>query len=176
MFERLSEASYGRVFSRNIPGKENDYVMLLMGNNQGIRRIYLATSKNGREWVARREPFLNPPPGTDQMAGAWYFPWHGRHYLIAHANNSRAGFNQGYDLYLAETDAAFEHAVHLGKFLDHTFVSPTNEGVMSPCFFQEQEGPVYLFLNVGPRLRNQIALAVAEPTRPSSAQPAGKTH
>jgi hypothetical protein len=173
MFANVSEASYGRVFRHELPGQKSDYVMLLMGNNQGIRRIYLATSKNGREWEPRHASFLDPPPGTDQVAGAWYLPWGGKYYIIAHANNSKAGFNQGYDLYLAETAAAFEHVVQLGKFLDRTFVSPTNEGVMSPCFFQELDGPVYLFLNIGPRLRNKIALAIEEPAGQPSVRPAG---
>ncbi len=175
MFQNVSEASYGRVFRRELPGHAGEYVMLLMGNNQGIRRIYLATSKSGREWEPRRAPLLDPPPGTDQVAGAWYLSRGGKHYFVAHANNSKAGFNQGYDLYLAETDAAFEHINYLGKFMDRTFVSPTNEGVMSPCFFQEQDGAIYLFFNIGARLRNKIALAIAQPAGQAPTQPPGNS-
>jgi hypothetical protein len=75
MFDRVTEASYGRVFRHALPGKDNRYVMLLMGNNDNTRRIYLATSKDGRKWEPRRAPFMDPPAGTDQVAGAIYFPW-----------------------------------------------------------------------------------------------------
>ena len=161
MFANVSEASYGRVFRHELSGQTNRYIMLLMGNNAGIRRIYLAWSKDGRKWEPRRAPLMDPPPGTDQTAGAVYLPWRGRHYVIAHANNSRVAFNEGYDLYLAETDAAFEKTTPLGKFLDRSIASPSNPAVMSPCFLEE-DGRLYLFMNVGPRLRNKIALAVSE--------------
>jgi hypothetical protein len=159
MFDQISEASYGRVFRHTLAGKDNRYLMLLMGNNRGTRKIYLAWSKDGRKWESRRAPLLDPPPGTDQVAGAVYLPWGGRHYLIFHANNSKLAFNEGYDLYVAETDAAFEQARHVGKFMDRKFVSPTNPAVMSPSFLKD-EGRLYLFFNIGPRLRNKIALAI----------------
>ncbi|MBI5387183.1 MAG: hypothetical protein HZA90_21145 [Verrucomicrobia bacterium] len=161
MFSGLSEASYGRVFRHPLPGCDNRYIMLLMGNDAGTRRIYLAWSKDGRKWETRRTPLMDPPPDTDQVAGAVYLPWGGRHYLVAHANDSQANFNEGFDLYLAETDAAFERVRHLGKFFARTTVSPTNPAVMSPCFI-EDDGRLCLFFNIGPRLRNKIALALAE--------------
>ena len=162
MFPNLSEASYGRVFRHRLPGKDNRYVMLLMGNDRGTRRIYLAWSSDGRKWETRPTPLMDPPPGTDQVAGAVLVPWAGKLYLIAHANNSKAGFNQGYDLYIAETDAALERVQILGKFFDRTLVSPDNPGVMSPCFI-EDNGHWCMFFNIGARLRNKIALAIAEP-------------
>lgn len=170
MFPHLSEASYGRVFRHTLPGQGNRYVMLLMGNDRGTRRIYLAWSNDGRKWETRPTPVMDPPPGTDQVAGAVLWAWAGKLYLIAHANNSKAGFNQGYDLYIAETDAALEQVKPLGKFLERTVVAPDNPGVMSPCFLEE-EGRWWLFLNIGARLRNQIALAVTEPGRPAAATP-----
>lgn len=158
MFPQLSEASYGRVFRHPLPGHDNRYVMLLMGNDRGTRRIYLAWSKDGRRWETRPTPLLHPPPGTDQVAGAVLLTRAGRHYLVAHANDSKADFNQGFDLYLAETDPAMESCRHLGKFMDHTFAGRDNPAVMSPCFL-EDAGRLCLFFNVGPRLRNKIALA-----------------
>jgi hypothetical protein len=135
--------------------------MLLMGNDRGTRRIYLAWSKDGRKWETRPTPLMDPPPGTDQVAGAVLLPWAGKHYLIAHANNSKVGFNEGFDLYIAETDAALEHVKPLGKFFDRMLVSPTNPGVMSPCFI-EDAGRLCMFFNIGARLRNKIAFAFAE--------------
>ena len=89
MFDRISEASYARVFRYTLPGRDNRYIMLLMGNHQGTRNIYLAWSKDGRKWEPRRTPLLTPPPGTSQVAQAWYFPWQGKHYLIYHAHEAR---------------------------------------------------------------------------------------
>ena len=162
MFPDISEASYGRVFRHRLPGKDNTYVMLLMGNNRGTRRIYLAWSKDGRKWLTRPKPIMDPPPGTDQVAGAVLVTFSGKHYLIAHANNSKAAFNAGFDLYIAATDDAFEHVKPLGKFFDHTEVSAANPGAMSPCFL-EDAGRWYMFFNIGPRLNNKIALAIADP-------------
>ena len=162
MFPHLSEASYGRVFRHRLPGKDNTYIMLLMGNDRGTRRIYLAWSKDGRKWETRPTPVMDPPPGTDQVAGAVLWSWAGKHYLIAHANNSKAAFNEGFDLYAAETDAALEHVRPLGKFFDHTQVSPANPGAMSPCFL-EDAGRWCMFFNIGARLQNKIALAVSGP-------------
>ena len=88
MFDRISEASYARVFRYTLPGRDNRYIMLLMGNHQGTRNIYLAWSKDGRKWEPRRTPLLTPPPGTSQVAQAWYFPWQGKHYLIYHAHEA----------------------------------------------------------------------------------------
>ncbi|MCU0916561.1 MAG: hypothetical protein MUC88_18655 [Planctomycetes bacterium] len=163
MFDDVSEASYGRVARYNLPGKDNRYIMLLMGNNRGTRRIYLAWSKDGRQWETRRTPLMDPPPGTDQVAGAWYLPWQGKHYLIVHANRAAdpGAFNVNFNLYVAEVDAAFERTQHLGLFYSRTAVSPANEAVMSPCMVAEGNR-LYMFLNIGPRLHNKIALAVAE--------------
>ncbi len=172
MFEGVSEASYGRVFRYAIPGQDNRYIMLLMGNNRETRRIYLALSKDGRKWEARRTPLLDPPPGTDQVAGAWYLPWRGRHYLISHANRTSdpKAFNVDFNLYASEVDPAFEHARHLGRFFDCAAVSPTNAAVMSPCFIAEGN-KLYLFYNIGPRLNQKIALATATAGDGESATP-----
>jgi hypothetical protein len=166
LFPRLSEASYARVFRQKLPGRNNTYVMLLMGNNAGTRRIYLAWSKDGRTWTPQAQPFMDPPPGTDQVAGAWLLPWRGRQYVLAHANLSAGGKgginNTGFHLYLSEVDPTFTRTTPLGKFMDASEFAQDNAGLMSPCVFEEN-GTLYLFFNVGPRLNNKIALAVAKP-------------
>ena len=166
-FPGLSEASYARVFEQKLPGVDNRLIMLLMGNNQGTRRIYLAWSKDGRKWTPRAAPFMDPPPGNDQVAGAWLLPWKGRNYIIAHANPNLAqgirGINgSGFDLYLNEVDAGFTKARPIGKFMEASAFGADNPSLMSPCIFEEN-GALYLFVNIGPRLKNAIALAVAKP-------------
>jgi hypothetical protein len=159
--ENVKEASYGRVFRHTLPGKDNRYVMLLMGNHKRTRRIYLAWSKDGREWQARRTPLFDLPSGTTQVACAILFPWKGRNYLIFHGHRNAVDLNVGVDLYAAETDAAFERITQLGKFMDHKIVSPSNPTVMAPMIL-EDGGKYYLYFNVGARLNNQIALAIAD--------------
>ncbi len=92
-----------------------------------------------------------------------YLPWQGRHYLIAHANRAAdpGSFNVNFNLYVAEVDAAFEQTRHLGLFYDRAAVSASNEAVMSPCIIAEGN-KLYMFINIGPRLHNKIALAVAD--------------
>ncbi len=159
MFEAVTEASYARVFPYTLPGKENRYIMLLMGNNRGTRRIYLAWSREGKAWESRRRPLLDPPAGTSQIAQAWYFPWQGRQYLIFHGHLARNP--QIADLYASEIDAAFERPRHLGLFYGHAEASPDNVAQMSPCFLTQHD-KIYMFTNIGRRLNQKIALAVAD--------------
>lgn len=159
MFDRINEASYARVFRYTLAGRDNRWIMLFMGNCQGTRNIYLASSKDGRTWEPRRTPLVTPPPGTSQVAQAWYFPWQGKQYLIYHAHEAR---DETYaSLHISEVDAAFERTRHLGVFYDRTSLSADNVAQMSPCFIAEGNR-LYLFTNVGPRLNQKIALAIAD--------------
>lgn len=166
-FPGLSEASYARVFEQKLPAVDNRFIMLLMGNDHGTRRIYLAWSKDGRKWIPLAEPFMDPPPGTDQVAGAWLLPWKGRNYIISHANVNLAegveGINgKGFGLYQNVVDAEFTKALPAGKFMEASAFGANNSALMNPCFYEEN-GLLYLFVNTGPRLNNAIALAVAKP-------------
>ena len=102
---------------------------------------------------------MDPPPGTGQVAQAWYFPWRGRHYLIYHGHLTDSF--QTANLYASEIDPAFERPKLLGLFHDHTTAGPENVAQMSPCFLEAQ-GKIYMYTNIGPRLNQKIALAVAE--------------
>jgi hypothetical protein len=85
------------------------------------------------------------------------------------------------NLYAAEIDPAFERPTHLGLFYDHASAAPDNVAQMSPCFLTQGD-TIYMYTNIGPRLNQKIALAVApagafnprqEPSR-SDKQPATK--
>ncbi len=58
-------------------------------------------------------------------------------------------------------DAGFERPAYRGLFYDHASGPPGNVAQMSPCFLLGN-GKVYMYTNVGPRLRQKIAVAVAE--------------
>lgn len=167
MFPGLSEASYARVFEHRIARTDTRFVMLFMGNDKGTRRIYQARSADGRKWRPVDGVFMDPPPGTDQVAGAWWIPWNGRNYIISHANaddaNPRVPINnKGFNLYLNEADAGFTKTRPLGRFMDASVFGADNAGLMSPCVFEEN-GVLYLFVNTGPRLKNKISLAIGRP-------------
>ena len=163
MFDDTTEASYARVFRHPIAGKDNRYLMLLMGNEKGTRKIYLAWSKNGRQWETQRQPLFGPQTSTGQLAQAWLFLWQGKQYLVYHDYDEK-----GTDLQVSEVDPAFQHVRYIGIFYDRRSVSPDNVAQMSPCIVEE-EGKLYLFTNIGPRLHQKIALAIAEPQRPDTA-------
>lgn len=158
MFEGLSEASYARMFRYTIPGKDNRYISLIMGNNKGTRRIYMATSKDGRAWEARQKPLVDPPPGTDQIASASYLPWNGKHYVVYHGH--WAVQNMVADMHVSEVDPAFEQSTYVGLLYDHKAAGLDNVAQMSACFLKDN-GKLYMFVNIGPRLNQKIALAIA---------------
>jgi hypothetical protein len=158
-FENVSEVSYARIFRQAIPGKDNRYIMLLMGNNAGTRKIYLAWSKDGRAWATQRPPFMSPEKKTGQLAQAWLLPWQGKFYLVYHDYDPK-----GTDLHISEVDPEFTKTRYLGIFYDHTSASPDNTAQMSPCIMEE-DNKLYLFTNIGPRLHQKIALAIAEGSR-----------
>jgi hypothetical protein len=63
MFDRINEASYARVFRYTLPGRDNRWIMLFMGNCQGTRNIYLASSKDGRKWEPAASLWSRPRRG-----------------------------------------------------------------------------------------------------------------
>ncbi|MEI6647151.1 MAG: hypothetical protein WCP12_14030 [bacterium] len=158
MFEGLSEASYARMFRYTIHGKDNRYIALIMGNNKGTRRIYMATSKDGRVWEPRQTPLVDPPPGTDQIANASYLPWNGKHYIIYHAHWTVQ--NLVADLHVSEVDPAFEQSKYVGLLYDHKAAGLDNVAQMSANLLKDN-GKLYLYVNIGPRLHQKISLAIA---------------
>jgi hypothetical protein len=164
MFEPgLTEASYARVFRHRSPSGRGPYVMLLMGNHLGTRNIYIAWSKDGRRWEPERQPFVRPPSGTNQMGPGALFEWNARQYLICFANrDDRPYYDPISDLYLYRVDAELDRAICLGMLMPHHAAGADNLRICDPCLLQTSE-QLYLFINVGRRLQQRIALAVADP-------------
>ena len=58
-------------------------------------------------------------------------------------------------------------------YYDRTSLAPDNVAQMSPCFLEAQ-GKIYMYTNIGPRLNQKTALAVADAkgrTKPQESQP-----
>ena len=81
-----------------------------------------------------------------------------------------AGSFQTANLYAAEIDPAFERPTHLGLFYDHASASPDDVAQISPCFLT-QGHTIYMYTNIGPRLNQKIALAVATVGSPGPQRP-----
>ena len=135
--------------------------MLIMGNQAGTRKVFLATSPDGATWTARRDALLTPPPGSDQMGPGWLFTWQEQHYILAFANpaDSPDLYDPYSDLHLYAIDPALTAPEHLGQFLDHTAAGEDNYRINDPCLLIEN-GRWYLFVNVGRRRNQRIGLFV----------------
>jgi len=165
LFDGISEASYARVFPYTTHARCPGYVLLFMGNNQGTRRIYAAWSYDGLTFEPQRQPLLSPPPGTGvtQVGGPWYFPRDGKNYVVFHGDKTSPDLSDvTTDLYLAEVGPDFTEEIHHGLLYPRQSFSDDNARVSDPCFFQ-QDNTLWLFMAVGPRLRQTIALARATP-------------
>jgi len=158
----LIEGSYARVFRHGTTDDRGPYVMLVMGNDGGTRNVYLARSPDGRDWDVRRQPFIRPPYGTSQMGTGSLFEWQGRHYVVCFANREDSPeYEPISDLHLYEVSSDLDHATQLGMFMPHDAAGAGNARINDPCLVQTQER-LYLFINVGRRLQQRIALAVAD--------------
>lgn len=161
MFDGISEASYARVFPCDITSKEAKYVLLFMGNNQGTRRIYAAWSRDGKCFEAQSSPLISPPPGTGvtQVGAPWYFSSEGRNLVLFHGDKTGADLKDlTTSLYVADVGPDFSKEQHLGAFFHHHDVSPDNQRASDPCLVHDN-GNTWLFLSIGSRLKQVIALA-----------------
>ncbi len=164
MFEEgLTEASYARVHRVLSAAGQGSYVMFIMGNHMGTRNVYRAWSKDGRRWVPDKQAFLKPPPGTGQMGPGSVLEWNGHTFLICCASLENSSVSDPVsDLYLYEINSALDQATYLRMLISHDAVSADNPRISDPYVF-EASGRVYLFVSVGHRLQQRIALAIADP-------------
>lgn len=145
-----TESSYARVFEHTLPSQENRYIMLLMGNQSGTRKIWLAWSDNGRDWTARTTPVISPNAEEEgQLSGPWFFPWQGRYFVVYH---SAAG-----TMHVTEVGQDFDRENHLGVFYE----SSTGLRSAAPSFIAEGD-TMYMFYELGDRLDATIAYATAD--------------
>ncbi|HZG78964.1 MAG TPA: hypothetical protein VEZ72_24140 [Paenibacillus sp.] len=155
-FTGLSETSYARVFEYTIPSKNNKYIMLLMGNNGGTRKIYLAWSNDGLNWTTQHTPLLSPVTGEGgNLSGPHYFPWNGKHYVAYHSGSG--------DIHIAEVGSEFNTAVRTGVLYNSTSGAPDDGRAAAPAFYTSGD-TMYMFYEQGGRLDAKIAYAKASIT------------
>lgn len=165
-FDDITECSYARVFEHSIAGLDNRYVILLMGNNRGNRRIYLGWSKDARHWETRREPLIRelPKNSSGNVVSPWLFPWKGKLYVICHSRFKH--LNDLRSICAAEIDPAFQKIHHVSHLFTAHTGEPDSGRVASPCFIQQGK-ELYMFYQSGKRLRSRIAVAVAPVREPN---------
>jgi hypothetical protein len=147
-FPNVSETSYARVFEHTMPSKQNRYIMLLMGNNAGTRRIYLAWSNDGRSWTAQAAPLISPNAQEGaNISAPWFFPWGGDYFVVYHASSG--------NMHSARVGANLDQEQHLGVFYD----DPA-ERAAAPTLI-DHGGYTYMLYERGPRLSAEIAYARA---------------
>lgn len=157
-FDGINVASYARVFEYEIPGRNNKYIMLLMGYNKA-NQIYLAWSKDGREWETQRTPIITPQKNEriDQggsLSGPYYFPWEGRHFVSIHAASGHQ--------YMVEVGERFDQEIHYEPFNEAMAGYPDFGRAASRSFIQEGD-TLYMVYEAGQRGNTVIALAKSVP-------------
>ncbi|MCC5847129.1 MAG: hypothetical protein JJU29_03465 [Verrucomicrobia bacterium] len=156
----VTEASYARVF----PWRDG-YVMFLMGNHQGTRKIYKAFSEDARRWRTAPEAWISPPPGYGQMGPGSLMEWNHSPWLICFGNVSDAPeFEPVSDLLLYQLSPDLAQVDYQGILLPHTAAGPENRRINDPCLL-EMEGKRYLYVNVGRRLQQNIGLVLETASR-----------
>ena len=176
-----AEASYAKTFEHEIPGLDNTYVMLLMNQENQIRRIYWAHSKDGINWTPVTKPLISPDldykkvPGTDRkpsydgggtgaygnnISGPFLMEKDGRYFVFCHGNAD--------NLMVVEVGQQFDMEVHWGEYLKSTDVLFNKNGIptatrpAAPDFIQDDGGKWYMFFEAGGRLDANIGYAKEE--------------
>jgi hypothetical protein len=149
----VTECSYARVFRHTIPSIGNTYLMLLMGNQNGTRRIFAATSSDQRRWTVRPRAVVSPSPdGETQIGNPHLALRDGVPHVVY---NGASG-----PMYVTRVGTEFDQEVHLGVFHRPLSGYPDNGRSAAPSFAQ-QDGTIHMFYESGQRLRGRIARATA---------------
>jgi len=173
-----AEASYAKAFKHEIPGLDNKYVIMLMNQENQIRRIYWAHSKDGINWTPVTKPLVSPDlyykkvPGTDRKpnfdgggggaygnnaSGPFLMVRDGRYFVICHDSAD--------NLMVIEVGEAFDMEVHWGEYMTAADVLLFRDGQLRPTrpaavdFIQDDNGKWYMFFEAGGRLDANIAYA-----------------
>lgn len=172
-----TEASYAKIYEHTIPDLGNKYVMIIMINEGGTRKVYWAHSKDGIEWTCIKKPLVSPDlnykkiPGTDikpnyrggfgnNVAPALFMASHDRYFVFVGASSG--------NVYLVEVGEAFDMEIHWGELMNHEdFVIDTDEfgqkvavpRISSISFIQDDNDVWYMFFEAGGRLGANTAYA-----------------
>jgi hypothetical protein len=149
----VTETSYARAFRHTIPSVGNVYVMLFMGNQNGTRRIFLATSSDQRNWNVRQQAVVSPAPdGETQIGNPHLALRDGIPHVIYNGSSG--------PIYVTRVGVDFTEETHLGVLHRGLSGYPDYGRTAAPSFAQE-DGTIHMFYESGTRLQARIARATA---------------
>ncbi|KAF7557895.1 hypothetical protein G7Z17_g274 [Cylindrodendrum hubeiense] len=148
----VTESSYARVFFHPDPS-EYKYAMFYMGNElDNVRRIRLAESHNGRDWVVDPDYVVAPGPEEGaNVSGANLWEWNDQLYVVYHASSGKT--------YARTIDSSLREVGEVPILLHKASGVGDDVGrVASPDIVTFEE-ETYLFYESGARLSALIAWA-----------------
>lgn len=153
MLPGVSETSYARVFPH--PSQSGTYVMLLMGNHGGTRKIYIGWSQSLTSgWQVKTEPLISPVAGEGgQLSGAHYWSRNGGGHVVYHSGSG--------NIHVAHVGTGFDREEHLGVLYDSSAAAPDHGRAAAPSFV-EADGRLHMFYESGQRGSTNIAWARAD--------------
>ena len=153
---KVTETSYARVFKHPDSSSKYTYAMFYMGNEKDdIRRIRLAESIDGKDWVVDPDYVVTPGPEEGKnVSGGNLWEWKGKLYVIYHGSNGK--------IYARTIDRTLRHVGSKPILLHEASGKGVDRGrVAAPEIVTYQE-KTYLFYESGDRLGGTIAYATAE--------------
>jgi hypothetical protein len=169
----MSGASYARVFDSPFPGSPGRFLMVLLlfkyEEDSWARfekfGLYGAWSDDGEKWDLCDEPIVSPSDcGADSFVCSPSVHVHEeRVYLIYHLDEvtERAVGRNLTDVCAVEIDSELRKIGKPIVICKREFFGDENQRFADPCLIEE-DGEVYLFGAIGPRLNQRIGCAVGE--------------
>lgn len=163
-FPAMNATSYARVFEHRIAAKASRFIMLFSAAGGAAQGIYAGWSGNGRDWSFSPEPLIGHPPVPNAwfVCSPWFLRWDGQCYVVYHVDFSEArAEGPRTDIYLSEVSPDLGSARLVGTWCSADLFGHHNARVSDPCIVVD-DGQLYLFLTIGERLRQTVALAIAK--------------
>jgi len=169
----MSGASYARVFDSPIAGSPGRFLMTLLlfkyeeGSWARFEKfgLYGAWSDDGETWVLCDEPIVSLADcGHDSfVCSPFVYPRDGKVYLVYHLDEvtDRAEGRNFTDVAAVEIDSDLQKVGKPFVVCERTYFGDENQRFADPCIIEE-DGKVYLFGAIGPRLNQVIGMAVGE--------------
>lgn len=167
----MSGASYARVFDspfEDAPGRFLMVVLLFKYEEGSWARfekfgLYPAWSDDGEQWSLAEEPIVSlDDTGDDSfVCSPFVLKRAERVYLVYHLDEvtERAVGRNLTDVAAVEIDASMRKVGEPFIVCERTFFGGENQRFADPCIIEE-DGEVFLFGAIGPRLNQRIGVAV----------------
>jgi len=166
-------ASYTRFYEYPLKEYGSKYIMLYSGyaQEEGIRSVWLAHSRDAENWTQLKTPLVGPVPGEDDtIYCASLLQWDGRNFIVYQDNTGWRGGNVKY----VEVDGELHPVGNKGERFILMDPPPTlNERYRSAEFYLEDD-TFYMYSGAGSKPRIYV-YATAEARDPLPKTDKGRT-